>query len=310
MGLLIAGMHRSGTSMVAQWTDRLWGPDGARHRLRRKWWQRSRTVRDNRGRRLDDQWLGVLGGSWWAPHRAGTDLALHRRTIPGHGPIVGSADSARRIALVHQDPRISLLLPLWDRLLLSRQPVAVGVRPHREVAMSLHVRNGTRFRRGLAIWWAYNGSVARHGGNRPSVVIDYDRSLADPDHAVGAFARFLADVGMPTDPEQVAEVVGGIEPTLRRQHVESLDGTAERLAADLDPHYEALAAAHGAALPVELPPPRLGRGGVGRTQRVLGRERTPRHGPRSELPGQSASAAHAAPQVSQDRNRFSTATAR
>lgn len=255
MGLLIAGMHRSGTSMVAQWTDRLGVPMVPGTDFAESGGNARGLFETTEVVALDDQWLGVLGGSWWAPPpvreqtwRSIDESALDtarssvRQILPG-----GSRWFIK-------DPRISLLLPLWDRLLLSRQPVAVGVRPHRDVAMSLHVRNGTRFRRGLAIWWAYNRSVARHGGNRPSVVIDYDRSLADPDHAVGAFARFLADVGMPTDPEQVAEVVGGIEPTLRRQHVESLDGTAERLAADLDPHYEALAAAHGAALPVELPP--------------------------------------------------------
>lgn len=240
MGVLIAGMHRSGTSMVGQWADDLGLSSGAGAHLEatsanpRGLYERADVVAFN------DRWLGVLGGSWWAPPfvkeqtwRSIDEAALEvdRRALDLFRP--------GQPAWYAKDPRLSLLLPLWDRLTLQRLPVVVGVRPPRDVAMSLHVRNGFTLRRGLALWIAYNRNLFRQASGRRVLVLDLGSAMAEPRTAVAALADFLGEVT--GDP---AAIAADVRPDLIRQQQPALPGYAERLAVDLDEVYAELRSQH------------------------------------------------------------------
>ncbi|MFN8125122.1 MAG: hypothetical protein U0R64_01230 [Candidatus Nanopelagicales bacterium] len=252
MALLVTGMHRSGTSMLAQWVTELGVPevpgtafpvDSANSE---GLFERVEVVA------LDDRWLDRLGGSWEVPPLTS---AQTWRTLDLHELEASRAQlpflSGRTTQWFVKDPRICLLLPLWDRLALRRLPVVVGVRPHREVAQSLAVRNGMTLRRALALWAEYHRALVDSGGDRAGLVVDYDRALEAPHPAVAALGEFVAG-GVPSD--VVADVAATVKPQLRRQDTGPLAGSAERLAADLDEFRSVLGEAHLAALPTDLPP--------------------------------------------------------
>ena len=194
---------------------------------------------------FNDHWLGVLGGSWWAPP--------HVKEQTWRSIDASALDADRRALDLFRagfddwyvkDPRISLLLPLWDRLTLRRLPVVVGLRPPRDVAMSLHMRNGTALRRGLAVWLAYNRALFRHTSGRPYLVMDLASTMADPVAAAGALIAFLDDAGLPANGSPTA-IAGSVESGLVRQDHQRLEGSAERLAQDLSSTYRELSAMHG-----------------------------------------------------------------
>lgn len=243
MAVVISGMHRSATSMLAEWAVRagatlgdgpLFDVDAANPR---GLYERRDVVAFN------DAWLTDFGGAWWAPphvpdtawsglddHRLERDRTRLDLFTAGPGQVV-------------KDPRLSLLLPVWDRLSLRRLPVVIAVRQPRAVAMSLHVRNGMSLRRGLSLWVAYNRALFKRLAEREALVLDVDRALANPVAAGEALCNFLQAAGVPmTDPRQV---VADVEPRLLRQGAAPLPGYAEGLAAGLDEMAGELRALHG-----------------------------------------------------------------
>lgn len=194
---------------------------------------------------FNDHWLGVLGGSWWAPPpvREQTWRSINVEEL-----------AADRLKLDYfrpdfsdwyvKDPRLSLLLPLWDRLALRRLPVIISLREPRDVAMSLNVRSGTTLRRGLALWLAYNQALFEHLGGRQALVLDAGRAMQDPYKAVIEVAMFCESTGVPVDDTRLSMIAEGVEPKLIRNRCERLEGSAEYLAAEVDEVYHALASRH------------------------------------------------------------------
>jgi hypothetical protein len=157
-----------------------------------------------------------------------------------------------------KDPRLSLLLPLWDRLALQRPPVLIGLREPRDVAMSLNVRNGMTLRRGLALWIAYNSEIFGHLAGRRSLVVDLTSGFEDADSAVKSVAVFLSGQDMPVNDHDIHRTGAGVESYLRRHRCPELEGYSESLARDLDDVYHALAQRHlveedGSSLDIPVP---------------------------------------------------------
>lgn len=247
MGVLITGMHRSGTSMFGQWADTMGLSAGSGLGF-------ETTSANPRGlyeRRdvaeFNERWLGVLGGSWWAPPfvKEQTWRSIDEQHLDQDRRNLDLFAAGFRDWYA-KDPRLSLLLPLWDRLTLQRLPIVVGLRPPRDVAMSLNVRNGTTLRRGLALWVAYNRALLRHTGGRDFMILDLPATTRDPADAADRMLTFLRDVGLPVSADTTA-MASGMETDLIRQDCERLEGSAERLAEDLDPIYRELADMHGTA---------------------------------------------------------------
>ena len=175
MALVVAGVHRSGTSMIAGVLSKLGismgdgavmnpapeNPEGFFERI---------DVME-----LNDTILKNLGGSWNAPpvltqeswfNFKDNDLARFRNSI--------DLFSGNFNNWFVKDPRISLILPIWDRLALSNLSLIFTVRNPQAVSQSLHLRNGFSDRRGIALWWAYNQQLLSEFDVRDTLVIDYD----------------------------------------------------------------------------------------------------------------------------------------
>ena len=243
MSLLITGVHRSGTSAAARIVAGLdfsmgQGPImGPAPDNPRGFYERADIAEFN------DRWLAHFGGAWWAPvliPEAGVD-ALTEDTLTQERNALHLFDETQWFV---KDPRAALLMPLWDRLALSRLPTIVCVRDPLAVADSLRLRNGFQLRRALTMWARYTSALLAHS-DRPTLVLDYDRVLEDPGKCVRAIADF---VGVTTRSEGL--LASTLEPGLRRSH-----GMEGQLPADcqaLHDVYQELRQAHGQSVPSTL----------------------------------------------------------
>src|SRR4051812_38376539 len=156
MPVCIAGMHRSGTSMVTKMLQMSGLYLGQESDLERSYredrephWENRRIVQ------INVQILAQLYGAWDCPPGAPVEWsAPHLAALRSDAETV-IAEFAGREPWGWKDPRNSLTLPFWQSL-LGPMPVVIVVRNPLEVALSLRARNGYSFALGLALWQTYN----------------------------------------------------------------------------------------------------------------------------------------------------------
>lgn len=205
MVVCIAGMHRSGTSMVARLLNvcglylgreqdilppNPTNPEGH--------WEHERIVE------INDELLAEFGGGWdYPPDLSG--LSDRRR--------VSRLEQKARAVLEQfaghdvwgwKDPRNSLTLPFW-RPLVGTMSVVICVRNPLEVALSLRRRGASSLAFGLSLWTAYNEAIMRATEPAERVVTHYLRYLADP---VAETRRVGARIGLRLSDEQATLVNG------------------------------------------------------------------------------------------------------
>lgn len=219
MQLIVLGMHRSGTSVLARILNLMgayFGPEGistgANKENPKGFWER----RDVRA--IND---GLL-------HEAGCDWNRVARFDAGKLPsdAVASFES-RASKLVFdldahrpwfiKEPRLCLTLPLWRELL--ELPIAVHIFRHPvEVAASLLTRNQMPMAVGLALWEAYVSSALAASAELPGVVVSHHKLMTSPVSEVGRLyeelrARGVSGLRMPSE----LELGAFIDPALYRE---------------------------------------------------------------------------------------------
>jgi hypothetical protein len=195
---------------------------------------------------LNDELLTALGGSWdvvpvtddWA---TAPDLAaLFRRA---------QAFAARfhgRSSWGWKDPRSSLTLPFWKRLLPGLR-IVVCVRHPLEVMASLRRRGDAVAETGLDLWLDQYRRLLETLGPDDWLVTHYDAYLHDARAELGRVASWL---GLEADDATLGRAVETVSDELRHQRVtppESLEASA---APDVVDCYHALCAAAGPVLRV------------------------------------------------------------
>ena len=196
MQLIVLGMHRSGTSVLARMLNLMgayFGPEGASTGANpenpKGFWER-RDVR-----RLNDFALHSAGHDW--NRVAGFDV----ERIP---PTAREEFTRRAAALLLEldahrpwflkEPRMCLLLPLWRDLLEA--PVGVHILRHPvEVASSLQKRNGIPMEAGMVLWEQYVRSAIAHSNGWANVVVSHRQLMDDPRGEVEQLHRALATAG-------------------------------------------------------------------------------------------------------------------
>lgn len=212
-GVLVLGLHRSGTSVTSNVLHRLGlrtpppadlmpatadNPTG--------YWESESLAAFN------DVVLCLKGGSWsaipsldagWADGvssrwlRASAARAFDR--VFGHEP-----------GWFWKDPRATALLALWRPVLRPAATVIVW-RDAAEVAESLRRRDGFSTEVGLAIWERTTLAMLRDAQGMRAIVGRYEDLLEDPAGWTSACADFLIDasVRVPNPPAEAAAVVDG-----------------------------------------------------------------------------------------------------
>lgn len=154
-----------------------------------------------------------------------------------------------------KDPRIGVLVPLWNDALLGagyRPVYVVTVRNPVEVAQSLLARDDMSLGDGLALWLAYSRKIAEFTQSQRDVVHVRYVDLVDDWRAV--VHRVAEQLDVPLDPApRAGEVDRFLERSLRRQAADddAVDALslAPPMAAELRALYRSSLARCGCAVP-------------------------------------------------------------
>ena len=217
--LVIAGMHRSGTSALAR-SCNLLGVDLGDDFIPTQPDNRSGFWEDAGVKDADDAVLASHGMLWddvgplprpWRDGFGGEEIRERLRVtlaaLAARGPLCGV-----------KDPRVSRLLPLWLPLLdgLGVVPAfLIALREPREVARSLARREGLSAPRSLLLWLRYTLEAEHDTRGRRRAFVCFDELLAD---WRGELARAAHTVGIawPVKSDDAAAEIGRfLDPSLR-----------------------------------------------------------------------------------------------
>jgi O-antigen biosynthesis protein len=228
--VMIAGMHRSGTSALARVVNLL-GADITNEPIPaiagdndRGFWE-SMELNGVHARLLRE-----LGSSWDDP-----------LPLPDHWPDTLATQHAKRLIIDHvdeqfagsrlfvvKDPRIARLAPLWLRILdeLDVRPVViVPFRHPLEVAASLKRRNGLPTARAMLCYIHSNLEVELASRGRTRVFHLYDDLVSDW-RTFAAKLRDVAGLACSPSPATIAEIDGFLTAELRHHRFDR-DGGAD-----------------------------------------------------------------------------------
>lgn len=216
--ICVTGMHRSGTSFVARAVDAL-GVDFGRPGLlmppgpdnRAGYWE-NRLVKE-----LDDDLLAHLGGAWDSPPVLAGGWEHDPRLeefVTRAAEVLDASFGARetRTPVVGwKDPRLSLLLPFWRRVVPIDATVVV-VRHPAEVCSSLQRRNNMDAAQASLLWLRYLLAALDNDPDR-HLVVDHRALFEAPAETL---ARIAAHLSLPApDGSTLAEVARHLDPSLR-----------------------------------------------------------------------------------------------
>ena len=247
--LLVAGMHRSGTSAVGALLHAA-GVDlgredhllGASAENERGYFENRRIVR------LNDDLLAHFGGSWDRPPTPPEGWAAS----PGLEPFRAAAhtifaeDFTPDAALIAaKDPRVSVLLPFWRSVRPARSLVVV--RDPLEVVASLARRDMTA-PHAIRLWMRYTVQALRDGDGGP--IVFYDDLFERPDVVIDALRPFV-------DVSDHLDVVASSLRHNRRSELGRADGALGELVGPAHDLYQRLRSepVDSVLASLDVPPP-------------------------------------------------------
>ena len=235
-GLIVLGMHRSGTSAITgalrlcgAWVGEEEELTAANSENPRGFWER-RDIRN-----ICDRLLHASGADWWKigsfdPNAIPDDVLTEERTK--FATIVSRLDGHGTWAL--KEPRLCLLLPALHDLVTN--PVCIHIfRNPLEVARSLQTRNGFGIAAGLALWEAYNRHALATSENLPRVLVSYEALMLRPKETIDELLDCLAEMAT-TDLVTPSEdrLRQFIDPTLYRRRADEDESLEHLLPTQLD----------------------------------------------------------------------------
>lgn len=219
VGLIVLGMHRSGTSALAgalglcgAWLGEDSELTFANFENPKGFWER-RDVRT-----ICDSLLHAAGADWWK-------VAAFEENAISYAAVAEQRRAFRRVVAeleqhgvwAVKEPRLCLLF----HVLRAQVPDAVCIHVVRnplDVAQSLRARNGFGVAEGLALWEMYNVKALQASAELPRLIVSYEMLVTKPEETLSALLRELSSLGitglaMPA----THELERFITPSLRHQ---------------------------------------------------------------------------------------------
>ena len=209
----IAGMHRSGTSMVTRLLQEAGLYLGDAADLMPPAEENPEGFYEHLGFvRLNDELLNAAGAGWDCPPPAGVDWSSGAFTAFREEATLLAAPLAADRVWGWKDPRTSLTLPFWRSALGPLRTVVV-VRNPLEVVTSLHRRNGFSFALALTLWQIYAERILQDTSPEQRLITHYDAYFLKPEQEI---SRLLAFCGLALAEEQdIAVIRAAALPELR-----------------------------------------------------------------------------------------------
>lgn len=216
-GVIVLGMHRSGTSLVTRMLnlsgfdigpdniimkpDPVFNPKG--------YWERTDIVE------INDRALYSIGCSWWKVSKLDINrVSQYERQLYGEKLKEIIASFPEDKPYVIKDPRMILTYPLWKDILTDVYFVVVHREPV-EIAMSLHSRNKTPMFFGLILWEYYLLKYSLFLKNKQFTSINYGSLITNPEYFTKILFSELNSAGF-TMPEVSPELLATIDMELYR----------------------------------------------------------------------------------------------
>lgn len=226
--VILLGMHRSGTSLVARALLAL-GVDLGDHLMPADAHNPTGYWEDLEITALNDRILAALGLAWDSVSAASLEDLPADEVARFRREAVEIVHSRFRSSMFgFKDPRTARILPFWQSVfehLGIPATYVVVVRHPISVAASLSVR-GLSPRQSCLLWLQHvlPAVAATHG--RPRVVVDYDRVVDDP---VGQLRRMAQALAIPDGPDTeraIAEYARAFVDVKLRHSVAGLEDVA------------------------------------------------------------------------------------
>lgn len=170
-GLLVLGMHRSGTSCLAGMLQSGGFTSGVVDQ-----WNADNQCGNRENPevvRLNEAVLRANGGGWESPPSARPFLAYDDSLRARRDAILQRVAAEGRPWLL-KDPRLLLLLPFWRETVPNPRRIGIFRDPF-AVAISLYVRSRKPIAEGLRLWLSYNRELLSECDRKPFPILCFDR---------------------------------------------------------------------------------------------------------------------------------------
>jgi hypothetical protein len=238
MTICIAGMHRSGSSMVTRLLNLCGldlGPEedlsAAAFDNEAGFWENCHFVR------LNEDALARFGGGWDLPPALpeGWESSGEMAELRGAAAeLVGRFGPGK--AWGWKDPRNSILLPFWKSLIPDLK-VLVCLRDPLEVAQSLRHRGYSSLAFGLSLWLTYSQRMLSSTRPGERVVTHYDAYFCDPQ---AELQRVLGLLELAASPETIEQACATVSAQLRHNWVKNEEPVERAIPLDVQDVYRSM----------------------------------------------------------------------
>lgn len=191
-GIIVLGMHRSGTSLLTRLLALSGAWLGEEDEISAKGPDNPTGFWEHSSVKLINQCLLEAVGSDW-DSIIGFDL----RKVPPNIDACLRSEAEKVMSRLRQhrvwavkDPRLCLTLPWWQQL-FGNFIIIHCIRSPLDIARSLEQRNGFQVQTGIALWEFYALSALRVSRGLPAITVNYDDLVDDP---IGELARLTAGI--------------------------------------------------------------------------------------------------------------------
>lgn len=217
MPVVIAGMHRSGTSMVTRLLNLCGLYLGDEQNLLSPTKDNPEGFWENaQFQNMNDQILASFGGGWDIPPvlQTGWETSPHLTAIADKAKLVIKEISQQNPVWGWKDPRNSLTLPFWKKLVLNPK-IIVCIRNPFEVSHSLLRIGGASSIFSYNLWLTYNQQLLLSTNPDECIITHYDSFFRDPQAELRRLANFLE---MEVSDEMISTACQTISKDLRHNY--------------------------------------------------------------------------------------------